>query len=141
MKNDHHQWNTSYIQQILEDKDIFLFEKQIIENEVLDIDRFGFVVGYKHSPLDLVTVFDNLASTIQMDINASDEQNEPDLFSYNPYDFVIDDPSQLPSELVAEFLQGVGSHTDLSTVETRVINDWLYEQKMLWDHKDGVSYE
>jgi len=43
--------------------------------------------------------------------------------------------------LIAEFLQGVGQHTDLSTVETRVINDWLYEQKILWDHKDGVSYE
>ena len=140
---DKHEWDTYHMEQIYDGKETYTWEKQLIENSILDIDRYQDVVGYKHDPFDLLEVLNRLVGAINMDMNDTERKDMPDLFSvekHNPYNFQVQEYSQLPENLAIELLADSDA-LDISEVPINVINDWLQQEKELWYFTDKVVYE
>ena len=140
---DKHAWDTYHMEQIHDGKETYTWEKQLIENSILDIDRYQDVVGYKHDPFDLLDVLNRLVAAINMDMNDTERKDMPDLFSvekHNPYNFQVQEYSQLPENLAIELLADSDA-LDISEVPINVINDWLLQEKELWYFTDKVVYE
>ena len=138
-----HEWDTYHMKQIYDGKETYTWEKQLIENSILDIDRYQDVVGYKHDPFDLLEVLNRLVGAINMDMNDTERKDMPDLFSvekHNPYNFQVQEYSQLPENLAIELLADSDA-LDISEVPINVINDWLLQEKELWYFTDKVVYE
>ena len=140
---DKHAWDTYYMEQVYDGKETYTWERQLIENSILDIDRYQDVVGYKQNPFYLLDVLNRLVAAINMDMNDTERGDTPDLFSvekHNPYNFQVQEYSQLPEDLAIELLADSDA-LDISEVPINVINDWLLQEKELWYFTDKVVYE
>ena len=82
---DKHEWDTYHMEQIYDGKETYTWEKQLIENSILDIDRYQDVVGYKQNPFDLLEVLDRLIGAINLDMNDTERKDMPDLFGQDEY--------------------------------------------------------
>ena len=69
------------MQQVLDDDTTLYWERKLIEDYILNIDRYGEVIGYKYDPRDIIIVMDRIISNIDMDIKDSDDEyeDEPEL--------------------------------------------------------------
>lgn len=69
------------MQQALDDDTTLYWERKLIEDYILNIDRYGEVIGYKYDPRDIIIVMDRIISNIDMDIKDSDDdyEDEPEL--------------------------------------------------------------
>ena len=69
------------MQQALDDDTTLYWERKLVEDYILDIDRYGEVIGYKYDPRDIIIVMDRIISNIDMDIKDSDDEyeDEPEL--------------------------------------------------------------
>jgi len=140
---DKHTWDTYHMEQVYNGKETYAWEKQLIDNSILDIDRYQEVIGYKHDPLDLLDVLNRLIAAIDMDINDTEKKDIPDLFNvdkHNPYNFQVQEYSQIPEDLAIEILADSDA-LDISEVPINVINDWLLQEKELWYFTDKIVYE
>ena len=140
---DKHAWDTYYMEQVYDGKETYTWERQLIENSILDIDRYQDVVGYKQNPFYLLDVLNRLVAAINMDMNDTERKDMPDLFNvekHNPYNFQVQEYSQLPEDLAIEILADSDA-LDISEVPINVINDWLLQEKELWYFTDKIVYE
>ena len=73
--------DTWRMQQVLDDDTTLYWERKLIEDYILNIDRYGEVIGYKYDPRDIIIVMDRIISNIDMDIKDSDDdyEDEPEL--------------------------------------------------------------
>jgi hypothetical protein len=69
--------DTFYLQRVLEDEATLHWERDIIENIILDIDRYGDIMGYKHDPVDIIQGLDRIKDAIDMDLK--DFYTQPEL--------------------------------------------------------------
>ena len=67
------------MQQVLDDDTTLYWERKLIEDYILNIDRYGEVIGYKYDPRDIIIVMDRIISNIDMDIKDSDDDYEDEL--------------------------------------------------------------
>ena len=69
------------MQQVLDDDTTLYWERKLVEDYILNIDRYGEVIGYKYDPRDIIIVMDRIISNIDMDIKDSDDEyeDEPEL--------------------------------------------------------------
>ena len=67
------------MQQALDDDTTLYWERKLVEDYILDIDRYGEVIGYKYDPRDIIIVMDRIISNIDMDIKDSDDDYEDEL--------------------------------------------------------------
>ena len=69
------------MQQALDDDTTLYWERKLVEDYILNIDRYGEVIGYKYDPRDIIIVMDRIISNIDMDIKDSDDdyEDEPEL--------------------------------------------------------------
>ena len=69
------------MQQALDDDTTLYWERKLVEDYILNIDRYGEVIGYKYDPRDIIIVMDRIISNIHMDIKDSDDdyEDEPEL--------------------------------------------------------------
>ena len=73
--------DTWRMQQVLDDDTTLYWERKLVEDYILNIDRYGEVIGYKYDPRDIIIVMDRIISNIDMDIKDSDDdyEDEPEL--------------------------------------------------------------
>ena len=67
------------MQQVLDDDTTLYWERKLVEDYILNIDRYGEVIGYKYDPRDIIIVMDRIISNIDMDIKDSDDDYEDEL--------------------------------------------------------------
>ena len=67
------------MQQALVDDTTLYWERKLVEDYILNIDRYGEVIGYKYDPRDIIIVMDRIISNIDMDIKDSDDDYEDEL--------------------------------------------------------------
>ena len=67
------------MQQALDDDTTLYWERKLVEDYILNIDRYGEVIGYKYDPRDIIIVMDRIISNIDMDIKDSDDDYEDEL--------------------------------------------------------------
>ena len=67
------------MQQVLDDDTTLYWERKLVEDYILNIDRYGEVIGYKYDPRDIIIVMDRIISNIDMDIKDSDDEYEDEL--------------------------------------------------------------
>ena len=82
---DKQEWDTYHIKQVYDGKDTYTWGKQLIDNSILDIDRYQDVVGYKHDPFALLEVLNRIVEAINMDIHNTARKDTQDLFSQDEY--------------------------------------------------------
>ena len=71
--------DTWRMQQVLDDDTTLYWERKLVEDYILNIDRYGEVIGYKYDPRDIIIVMDRIISNIDMDIKDSDDDYEDEL--------------------------------------------------------------
>ena len=67
------------MQQVLDDDTTLYWERKLVEDYILNIDRYGEVIGYKYAPRDIIIVMDRIISNIDMDIKDSEDEYEDEL--------------------------------------------------------------
>ena len=69
------------MQQVLDDDTTLYWERKLVEDYILNIDRYGEVIGYKYDPRDKIIVMGRIISTIDMDVKDSEDDltYEPEL--------------------------------------------------------------
>ena len=71
--------DTFYLQRVIEDDLTLHWERDIIQNIILDINRYGDIMGYKRDPVDIIQGLDRIKDAIDMDLKDFYTQPELDL--------------------------------------------------------------
>ena len=73
--------DTWRMQQVLDDDTTLYWERKLIEDYILNIDRYGEVIGYKYDPRDIIIVMDRIISNMDMDVKDAEDDltYEPEL--------------------------------------------------------------
>ena len=71
--------DTFYLQRVFEDDLTLHWERDIIQNIILDINRYGDIMGYKRDPVDIIQGLDRIKDAIDMDLKDFYTQPELDL--------------------------------------------------------------
>lgn len=67
------------MQRVFEDDLTLHWERDIIQNIILDINRYGDIMGYKRDPVDIIQGLDRIKDAIDMDLKDFYTQPELDL--------------------------------------------------------------